>query len=164
MTTHTKTNRVITFLLMTLILAISLMGCAANGAKETVGTVLGAGLGGLAGSFVGDGRGQLLAIAAGTLAGAFLGNEVGKSLDRADQLAMHQTEQHTLEQVKTGQTGQWHNPDSGNSGSITPTRTFQAQSGVYCREFQSTVVIGGEEHKSFGVACRQPDGHWRIQG
>jgi surface antigen len=71
--------------------------------------------------------------------------------------------QHTFETARTGQTTTWQNPDSGHSGSVTPTRTYQAPSGEYCREYQQEIVIGGEKHQSYGTACRQPDGSWKIQ-
>lgn len=152
-----------TTLLATAILSLALVTGCGTGTKEQIGTVLGAGLGGLAGSFIGDGRGQLVAIAAGTLIGSFLGSEVGASLDRADRLAMASTEQNALENYPSGHPAQWHNPDSGNAGTVTPTRTWQEPSGRYCREFQATVTIGGEEHRSYGTACRAPEGQWRIQ-
>jgi surface antigen len=41
-------------------------------------------------------------------------------------------------------------------------RTFQTASNEYCREFQQTVVIGGEEEQAHGTACRQSNGSWRI--
>jgi hypothetical protein len=34
--------------------------------------------------------------------------------------------------------------------------------GRQCREFQSTVTVGGAPQPSFGTACLQPDGSWRI--
>ena len=32
----------------------------------------------------------------------------------------------------------------------------------YCREYQRTVRIGGRERQSYGRACLQPDGSWKI--
>lgn len=32
----------------------------------------------------------------------------------------------------------------------------------YCREYQSTANIAGKTQKTYGAACRQPDGSWRI--
>ena len=32
----------------------------------------------------------------------------------------------------------------------------------YCRQYQGTVMIDGATQPSNGVACRQPDGNWRI--
>lgn len=34
--------------------------------------------------------------------------------------------------------------------------------GVYCREYTQQVVIGGERRSSYGTACQQPDGDWKI--
>ena len=61
-----------------------------------------------------------------------------------------------------GQTITWNNPNSGNSGSVTPVREGKAASGEYCREFQQTVTIGGKSENAYGTACRQPDGSWKI--
>lgn len=32
----------------------------------------------------------------------------------------------------------------------------------YCREYQRNVVVGGHREESYGTACRQPDGAWKI--
>ena len=132
------------------------------GQKESIGTLLGAAAGGLAGAQVGSGKGQLLATAAGALLGAFVGNEVGKSLDRADKVAMGQTVQQSLETAPMGTTSSWQNPDSGNSGTVTPANTFQRSDGAYCREFSQTISVGGRTEEAYGTACRQPDGSWKI--
>jgi len=34
--------------------------------------------------------------------------------------------------------------------------------GQYCREYQSSSVVGGRQVYSYGTACQQPDGSWRI--
>ena len=132
------------------------------GQKESIGTLLGAAAGGLAGAQVGSGKGQLLATAAGALLGAFVGNEVGKSLDRADKVAMGQSVQQSLETAPMGTTSSWQNPDSGNSGTVTPANTFQRSDGTYCREFSQTISVGGRTEEAYGTACRQPDGSWKI--
>ena len=71
--------------------------------------------------------------------------------------------QQSLEYGRTGQSAGWQNPDSGNSGSFTPTRTYQQPGGQYCREYQQQIVVGGEKQTSYGTACRQPDGTWQVQ-
>jgi surface antigen len=133
-----------------------------QGNKQTGGTLIGAGLGALAGSQIGGGRGQLAAVAIGALAGAYFGSEVGKSLDSADRMAMQRTSQGALESNQTGQSSSWSNPDSGHSGTVTPTRTYQTASGDPCREYQQTVTIDGKTEQAHGRACRQPDGSWKI--
>ena len=141
--------------------AFSLAACSA-GEKEKAGTAIGAGLGALAGAHVGKGSGKLVAVAVGTLAGAALGSEVGKSLDRADRLAMRRSTQSALERNRSGAATAWRNPDSGNEGTITPTRTYKTEAGRFCREYRQTITVGGKTEQGYGRACRQPDGSWRI--
>ncbi|MFT6987241.1 MAG: surface antigen [Psychromonas sp.] len=139
-----------------------LVGCTQRmGAKEGAGALLGATAGAVLGSNVGQGKGNVVAIAIGTLAGAMFGQEIGRSLDRADRMAMGQTAQYSLEYTPSNETTNWNNPDSGNSGSITPIRTYQ-QTEQYCREYRQTVMVGGKMQEAYGTACRQPDGSWLI--
>lgn len=144
-------------------LTLALGGCLGDaGQKETAGGLIGAAIGGLAGSQIGDGTGQLVAVGAGAVLGAMMGSEIGRSLDKADQLYAAQNYQQTLETAPTGQTSEWVNPDTGHSGTHTPTRTYRSDSGQYCREFQQTVTIGGRTEEAYGRACREEDGAWRI--
>lgn len=133
-----------------------------EGQKEAVGTVAGAGTGALIGSQIGGGRGKIAAVAIGTLAGALLGQQLGKSLDRADKASMEQNAQRTLESYKSYETSEWRNPDTGNYGSITPTRTYTNDQGQSCREYTQIINIEGETHEAHGTACRQSDGTWLI--
>lgn len=141
---------------------LALAGCANQGTKQTVGGVGGAVLGGLLGSQVGGGSGRLWATGAGAVIGALVGSEIGRSLDDNDRRNMEATTQASLEHTQSGSTSTWTNPDSGNSGTVTPSRTYQTDSGQYCREYQQTVTVGGKTEEAFGTACRQPDGSWRI--
>ena len=143
------------------VIVVALAGCS-GGEKQSMGTVLGAGLGALAGSQVGKGKGKLVAVAVGTLAGAAIGGEIGKSLDRADRLAMQHSTQSALEKNRIGSASTWRNPDSGNRGTVTPTRTYETARGDVCREFQQTITIGGKTETAVGRACRQADGTWRV--
>jgi hypothetical protein len=34
--------------------------------------------------------------------------------------------------------------------------------GAYCREYTQPVTIGGVKQSSYGTACQQPDGTWKI--
>ena len=153
----------ITKMALPVALVFALAACAPGQVKkQTGGTLLGAGLGGLVGSQIGGGRGKLAAVAIGALAGAYFGNQVGKSLDRADRAAMQNTSQNALEKNPVGRTSSWSNPDSGNKGTVTPTRTYQTASGSPCREYQQTVTINGKTEQAYGRACRQADGSWKI--
>lgn len=144
---------------LTIAFSLSLAACT----KEESGTLLGA-IGGAAigDSIGGHGAGKVAIIAAGTLAGAYIGREIGRSLDRADRQAMQQRTQYSLESTRSGTTSNWHNPDSGNSGTITPQPAYTSKKKEYCREYQQTVTVGGKTETAYGTACRQPDGTWRI--
>lgn len=144
------------------VLALSACESIQNaGNKELIGTGSGAVVGGILGSQIGDGSGQLWATGAGAIIGAFLGGEIGRSLDKADRSAIMQAS-HRAQTAPIGEPISWNNPDSGNSGSVIPTKEGYSASGKYCREFQQTIYVGGREENAFGVACRQPDGSWQI--
>lgn len=130
--------------------------------NEVVGTLLGAAIGGLVGSQIGGGSGQKIAIGAGVLAGGYLGNRVGKQLDCKDRDYHYDTTQSALEYKRTGGSAAWVNPDSGHSGSVTPTKTYIADNGKPCREFTQTISVDGEVEEIEATACRQEDGTWQI--
>lgn len=145
------------------VVALLLSGCQNPnddfGPKTGIGAALGAAGGGLLGAALG---GSPAGIAAGVLLGGLGGGFLGSKLDNADKKKAAQASQRALETQRSGATTTWRNPDTGNSGAITPTRTYQSASGRYCREYQQTVTIGGEKHQSYGKACRQPGGAWKI--
>ena len=120
---------------------------------------MGAAAGGLIGAAAGGGA---EGIAAGVLLGGLAGGAIGDALDQRDRELASQSNQYALEANRAGQPSTWQNPDSGHSGSITPTRTYQTSQGQFCREYQQTVVVGGESQDAYGTACRQPDGSWRV--
>lgn len=156
-------TRCATALLICSMIGTTLAGCSQDaGPKETGGTVVGAVAGGLLGSTIGSGSGKAVAIGIGAVLGGIIGSEVGKSLDRADRAYMHRTTQTSLEHSPTGRSSEWVNPDNGHSGTVMPTRTYRADNGRYCREFQQTVTIDGRRQRAYGTACRQPDGTWEI--
>ncbi|MBI4117985.1 MAG: glycine zipper 2TM domain-containing protein [Parcubacteria group bacterium] len=158
-----KSNKV----LLVAVLGVSLafggpIGCA-GGENQQAGTVLGAIAGGLAGAQFGRGTGQLVGVGIGTLLGAAIGGELGRSVDATDRRLMHQTTERALNDTPRNTTTTWRNPDTGHYGTVTPTNTTEPRSGVYCREYQQTVTVGGQTQNAFGTACRQPDGQWRVQ-
>ena len=40
--------------------------------------------------------------------------------------------------------------------------TYMNEQGRTCREYQSNAMIGGAVRPTYGTACLQPDGTWRI--
>jgi surface antigen len=143
--------------------ALTMSGCANDGAggKEVGGTMAGAALGGLLGSQMGHGDDRLAATAIGTLLGAYIGNSIGRQLDAEDRQRMKAAETRAYDSP-LNEPITWDNPGTGNSGSVTPIRDGHSTAGLYCREFQSEVTVGGEKQNAHGTACREPDGSWRI--
>ena len=136
---------------------------AVAGEREAIGAILGGIAGGVIGSRVGRGRGRTVAIIGGSILGVLIGGSIGRQLDERDRHLMARSTQDTLEAGPTGTRSEWVNPDSGHRGTVQPVRTYRAESGQYCREFQQTVTIGGRTERAYGNACRQPDGSWRVQ-
>lgn len=132
---------------------VALTGCQPT--KQDVGTLVGAGAGAAIGSQIGSGPGQLAAVAIGTLVGGYIGGQIGKSMDDVDRMKMNQA----LETQPTGQSYTWQNPDTGSDYAVTPTNTYQSDSGP-CRDYTTEAVIDGKKEIVHGTACRQSDGRW----
>jgi len=83
-------------------------------------------------------------------------------LVEVEQRAMSDTFQYALENNPTDQAADWVNPDTDHAGAVVPVRTFTNARGQPCREFITTVIVGGEQQQGYGTACRQPNGTWQI--
>ncbi len=136
-------------------------GCTPGRQNEEAGTLVGAGAGAAIGSTIGKGGGNIAAMVIGGLLGAYAGNAIGKGLDDRDRM-MAQQAATQANAAPVGQTITWNNPNTGHSGTVTPTRDGTASNGAYCREYQTTVVINGQSQQAYGTACRQPDGSWQV--
>jgi surface antigen len=149
-----------------LLVAFPALGCqtladtTSNNPKAVLGSLGGAAAGAGIAAIAGASSGWI--VAAG-LAGGLLGGAIGHHLDNKDKQMAAEAAAQAFEGNRTGQAASWHNPDSGNSGTITPTKTYQAGSGQYCREYRQDIIVGGEKEQAYGTACRQPDGSWQIQ-
>ena len=49
-----------------------------------------------------------------------------------------------------------------NISAVPNGPVYQTATGQYCREYQSTVMVGGMPQPSYGTACLMPDGVWRV--
>ena len=93
------------------------------------------------------------AMSSGELVGA-VGNE-------QDHRLAVQAARRALDATPDGTSVAWNNPDNGHTGSIAPTRTYEALGGGHCRAYESTVTIDGRPERASGIACKQSDGGWR---
>ncbi len=139
-----------------LVLSVFLVACQTP-TKRSSGTVLGGVAGGAACSNVGKGSGRTAAIIGCSLIGAMIGASVGDSLDKADEVHA----QDTLENSRDNQANTWHNPNTNNQYTVTPTRTyFDSQRNTHCRDYSTEALIDGQREVISGKACRQADGRW----
>jgi surface antigen len=143
------------------LVAILGTGCATMEAnpKTTVGAAGGGLVGGLIAAAAG---GNPAAIAASVIGGMLIGGMVGNLLDQRDKQMAAEAAHRAMETAPTGKPVAWSNPDSGHSGTVTPTKTYQTADGTYCREYQTTVLIDGKQERATGTACRQADGSWKV--
>jgi len=139
-------------------LVILLSACSTAPTKQDQGVIIGAIAGGLLGNQVGGGSGRVLATIVGTVAGAAIGGSVGRSMDETDRMNTSVA----LENVRTGVPSTWSNPDTGYEYVVTPTNTYESDTGP-CREYTMDATIGGKTEQVYGTACRQADGSWRIE-
>jgi surface antigen len=142
------------------IVAVAFTSCAtvSENPKTAIGGLGGATVGGLIAAAAGGGG---AGIAAGVIGGALLGGLIGNYLDDRDKRMAAEAAHRALETAPSGRPVAWNNPDSGHSGTVTPVRTYQS-GGSYCREYQQTITVGGKQEQSYGTACRQPDGSWKV--
>jgi surface antigen len=82
------------------------------------------------------------------------------SFSDLDHAQMNAAVQAALETRQTGESGNWANPASGHRGTVTPTRTWVADDGRDCRDYQQTVTVGDVTRVGYGSACRAANGVW----
>ena len=129
--------------------------------RATIGTILGAAGGGLAGAQIGSGTGQLVATGVGTALGLLIGQDIGRRLDYQDQV-LYVAAEHQALAGPHGCRVAWHNPSTDHAGQVYVLHEGPGDDGRYCREYQTTVIVGGRSRDAYGRACLQPDGSWEI--
>ena len=146
-------------------LATATSGCGEVGDNEAAGTLLGGIAGAVVGNQFGDGEGRTAATALGAVIGAMVGGNVGKSLDETSRKRAGAATHQALETASIGETITWENPDNSAGpayGTSKVTRQGADSEGRTCREFQQTVTIGGRQEQSYGTACRDANGDWKL--
>lgn len=139
---------------------LTLVACSSNTQRQntTAGAVAGAVLGGVAGSAIGAGTGKLVAIGAGAIAGGLLGGAIGRDMDSVDKQKIY----HTLDHNQKRKSSRWKNKD-GTKYTMTPlTNTIVYKGQRPCRKYRATITNSGERKVERGIACRQPNGTWKV--
>ena len=124
------------------------------GAQPITGTIVGGVAGGLIGNQFGHGRFRAM----NTIGGAMLGAVIGRSIDQMDESCAYQA----LEYAQPNTQVVWANPQNNYSYTVTPGPITNQGNGQYCREYQASIMVGGQVQNGYGQACRQPDGSWQT--
>lgn len=143
--------------------SLLMVGCANTHTKQDTG----AGLGALLGGGLAYGLGQYSSnkeiwTVLGIALGAIIGSNIGQQLDERDKMLAGMAMQRSLEYAPDNQMNTWKNPNTGNSGTVVPMSTVVNNNGTPCREFTTTIFVGGKQEQGYGTACRQSDGNWKI--
>lgn len=141
---------------------ITLAGCAMNNEQSgrAGGTIIGAGLGALAGDLV-DCKGcAAIGGVLGAIAGGYIGGNIGRSMDRTDRLYLNRA----IDQNRTYQKTVWTNPDTQNTYTVQPTKTYSGPKNQPCREFiLGEKKVGGKMEEVYANACYDGHGGWVLQ-
>ena len=157
------TNQIKQISILIVLISFVLLACASNDWQENQKAIIGGAGGAVAGGLIASALDANTAgVLGGMIAGGLIGGAIGNRMDAADRREANRATYSALESAPSGTSTSWHNPDSGNSGTTMPTRTYQAQTGEYCREYEQTVTIGDKTQAAYGTACRQPDGKWKV--
>jgi surface antigen len=93
-----------------------------------------------------------------------LGLETNISLTHQDLAIIRHTVNEQVHGRPVGTTGEWSNPQSGNSGKIALVRKF-TRNGQQCETLDYRLTTtrrpAGPEHYRLS-SCLQPDGQWRL--
>ena len=142
-------------------LALLLAGCAGSFGGEEVVIEEPAATGSAAPPTPVPGE-QVAALRTTSLLSLFDATPIAEKLARTDFIYAERSGQESLEYYRSGTQGRWQNPDTGNAGTLTPTRTYRLADGTYCREFEQMAIAEGVTARTRGTACRQPDASWRL--
>lgn len=141
-------------------------GCQPDRDREVIGTLLGGIVGGIIGNQFGRGRGRTAATVAGAVLGGIAGREISRDRwcqdRRADAYYYNEAYYDAFDAPDYGERYEWRNQYSGNWGYVEPIGYTQYDGYQDCREFTQVIYIDGQPQQGQGVACRQPNGTWRI--
>lgn len=90
--------------------------------------------------------------------------ELRPNLDPRDEIAALEGVQFALSRIADGSTYVWHRRGGQISGIVRPTSSFRDGSGSVCRRLVVVLTSGRHTSKAEGVACRQADRSWVLQG
>lgn len=129
-----------------------------------VGAIIGGVIGGVAGSKIGKGNGNTAATIIGAIAGSVIGARLGAEMDNSDRRALEDAQRQSLGGAMNRDCdwdGSQYGSRTGARGRFTATREgYNARTGEYCREYESTINLRDRTETNRGIACQDRNGSW----
>lgn len=85
-------------------------------------------------------------------------------LDGNDRVAALEALQVALDEVGDGSTYVWRRKEGLLGGMVKPTASFRDAKGAVCRHLILKLTLGDASRQVEGIACRDADDRWRIDG
>ena len=85
-------------------------------------------------------------------------------LDFKDEVATLEAVHIALSEVEDRSTYIWNSSSGRVSGMVELTSSFKDRRGLVCRHIVLTVMTGDMKKRAEGIACREPNGAWALDG
>jgi surface antigen len=135
------------------------VACSSSGDNQSIGALIGGGLGALTGAKVSKDSNRAASIAIGTAVGALVGYGVGRYLDDQDRQRMATA---TVQTAESGRSQEVHNPETGTTIRTTPVAKAPASkptTASNCRTVTQSVETSDGRNESEDVTvCKGPNG------
>jgi surface antigen len=128
------------------------------GTEAQGGALSGAAIGGVVSALAGA---NPLWIAASTVLGGAAGGAIGDYLGRRNAEEHAQNNLNALNTLGPGQSSEWSDPQTGNSGRTT-VHSVYTSNGQTCKTYTETVRTSQRTVSEDATACRTASGGWQL--
>ena len=127
------------------------------------GAIVGAIAGGLLGNAISRGPQRGAGTAVGAILGGVVGGSIGNnSLNCEDRSYEIDTYYSGFEAGRPHARYDWRSPRSDAYGYLEVGDYYRDRAGYRCANYTQQIYVHGRPELARGVACRQPDGTWRM--
>lgn len=134
-------------------------GCSKGNSGQTVGSLIGAGLGALGGSRLAGKKNRTIGALAGGALGLAVGGALGRALDQCEKQRLNEATVASLDEGADAASSrkQWVSTSRPNvSGTVTAAPAVQQADGRICRTVTRVNYVDGREMTDTPTFCRVP--------
>lgn len=103
-------------------------------------------------------------IAASVILGGVAGGTLGNYLGKDDAQTHADNNLRALDTLGPGQTSNWQDAKTGNSGSTSVNAVNKQPDGTVCKSYTEVVKTSAKTVTQQATACKAPGGTWKVQG